>query len=185
MPHFELAAAKREATAEPITFALRGERFTCAPSVPDWAGVELAAADENDPTAAAQALIRFILVALVPDDEERFRELVRRKWRPRRTVPIVPEIEATALIDGEEVAATVEDPDASGPERVVDEGWEPVVREELEALVGWLAEIYTGRPSMPLSSSPDGRRTSGDGLTAGSGSRATRPVRPDTDGGGS
>jgi hypothetical protein len=82
MPKYVAVRPEQAPRQEPISFELRGETFECAPTVPDWAGVELAAASEDNPTEAAQALVRFILVALMPAEEGRFKELVRRKYRP-------------------------------------------------------------------------------------------------------
>jgi hypothetical protein len=151
MPHFRVEEPPRR-PAEAITFELRGEVFECAPAIPEWAGVELAAAPDDDPTETGQALVRFIFAALQPKDEDRFRDLLRRKYEPEE----------------------YETPEEGGEPVLAAAGWEPVGQEELHALVAWLATVYSDRPTMRPSSSRRGPGANGATSTDGSSLPAIR-----------
>lgn len=60
--------------AEPITFRLNDEDFTCRPEIPGKTVLNLVArsSDENNPGAAANVVTDFFKTVLVPESRERF-----------------------------------------------------------------------------------------------------------------
>lgn len=66
----------------PVTFELDGEAFTAKPAIPGALLLDfIADADSDDGGRAAQALIDFVTNVIVPDDRERFTQLVRDEER--------------------------------------------------------------------------------------------------------
>jgi hypothetical protein len=70
--------SSRPKVLTPVTFELNDESFTAVPSVPGAKLLDfIADADSNDGGRAAQALVDFLEGAIIEDDRERFRNLIR------------------------------------------------------------------------------------------------------------
>lgn len=153
---FDQAEQTQRPEYGPLGFRLRGEDFQCSPVIPDWVGVELAAAREEDEEGfrSSAALRQFFHAAIHPQDQERFFTMLKRGWSPKVLAP-----EPEDPLPNEHAEAVVLDP-----------GWEPIGTNELRFLVEWLAEQYSKRPTTPPSGSAGGRRTNGRSSGAGSSS---------------
>jgi len=70
----DFGAAGGDPNAEPITFRLHNEDFTCRPEIPGKTVLNLVArsSDENNPGAAANVVTDFFKTVLVTESRERF-----------------------------------------------------------------------------------------------------------------
>lgn len=86
MPHrdFDAARAERERVAEPVTFRLGGQDFSCvlAPSVGDALDLADAPEPESSLIGSVRAIVRFVDKLLVAEDRERFADLIRSMDTP-------------------------------------------------------------------------------------------------------
>lgn len=70
----------------PLSFTLEGEDFACRPAVPGALLLEfVGSVDSDSPTEAGDALIDFFMLALLPEEVDRFLETIRD---PDLAIPI-------------------------------------------------------------------------------------------------
>lgn len=81
MPHrdFDAARAERARAADPETFTIGGETFTCVllPAIGDVLDLIDAPERDQNPVGAVRAAIAYIDTLLVPEDRARFQETIR------------------------------------------------------------------------------------------------------------
>lgn len=93
-PHrdFDAARAERAREADPVSFTLGGERFTCVvePTLADTFALMDAPEPVDNESAAVHAILRFAGNLVVPADRARWAKMVKAQKRGKTRTPVSP-----------------------------------------------------------------------------------------------